>query len=182
MRGRGAGFTIVELMSAVAILGILSAIAVPSLLRNARKAKSSEALVQLNKIYTASRVYILEIHATPGSASPTPGQFPEPEAVTPAASCCLSVGQKCAPNPADWSTPTWTALQFSMDDPHYFRYAYSSTGSLAPGPGSKFTAHAYGDLNCDGIVYSTFELSGVWSSLDLDVHGSGGFVMINETE
>jgi hypothetical protein len=43
-------------------------------------------------------------------------------------------------------------LQFSVDDPHYYSYAYKVDGK-------KFTVSAYGDLDCDG-EYSTFEMSG----------------------
>jgi type II secretory pathway pseudopilin PulG len=169
-------------MVAVAIVGILSAVAVPAFIKNARKAKTSEAMVHLNRIYSSSRTYILEPHMPPGSAVARAPQFPEPEAITPTAACCITADTRCAPNGAQWSTsPTWNALMFSVEDPHYFRYAYESTGSAAPGVGSNFHAQAFGDLNCDGKL-STFELYGEWSSADHDVHGSAGFYIENPLE
>jgi prepilin-type N-terminal cleavage/methylation domain-containing protein len=178
MRRRQHGFTLIELMVVVAIISVLAAIAVPSFMRNARKARTSEALVQVNKIYLSSRTYILEPHAAPGSSTPLAPGFPSSEAMTPAGSCCVGAVNKCSPFPPDFKTPTWEALQFSIDDPHYYHYAYTSTG---PSIGSTFTAQAFGDLNCDG-TYSTFEMAGAWSSADHDVHGSAGFYMNNPLE
>ncbi len=47
------GFTLVELMVVVAIIGILSAIAVPNFKKYQAKAKQSEAKIALSGIYTA---------------------------------------------------------------------------------------------------------------------------------
>jgi prepilin-type N-terminal cleavage/methylation domain-containing protein len=186
VRARGAkGFTLIELMVAVAIIGVLASVAVPGYLRNAKHAKSTEARVQLGKIYTASRTYILELHGAAGSAVPITPQFPDSEAPTPVGSCCApapSLLQRCSPDPSNWNASlTWQALQFSVDSPHYYHYAYTSTGTAAPGPGSNFRAQAYGDLNCDG-KYSTYELYGIWNNADHDVHGSGGFYMNDALE
>jgi type IV pilus assembly protein PilA len=168
------GFTLIELMVVVAIIGVLAAIAVPAFMRNARKAKTSEAVVNIRKLYGASRSYIIEDHFTQGG-SVLPPQFPASQLATPAANCCSppSVNGKCLSPGTTWNTPTWMALQFSLDDPHYYRYEYESTGAVTAGATSRFTVRAYGDLNCD-MDYSTFEMFGEWSSIDHDVHGSAG--------
>jgi type IV pilus assembly protein PilA len=166
------GFTLIELMVVVAIIGVLSAIAVPAFLRNARKAKTSEALVNIRKLYGASRSYIIEEHFTQAGVI-LPPQFPETELATPTGTCCAGVNGKCVPAATTWTDPTWTALQFSLDDPHYFRYEYESTGAVSAGTTSRFTVRALGDLNCDGTM-STFEMHGEWNSIDHDVHGSAG--------
>ena len=169
------GFTLIELMVVVAIIGILAAVAIPAFLKNARKAKTSEALVQIRKIYESSRTYILEDNSARGSVGILSKQFPETQALTPAASCCASPSGsgKCLDPVGTWNLETWQVLHFSLDDPHYYRYEYESTGSTAAGTSSRFTARAIGDLNCDNVT-STFEMVGEWSSLDHDVHGSAG--------
>jgi hypothetical protein len=48
----------------------------------------------------------------------------------------------CKPDPAVWIGP-WQELDFSIDEPHRFRYSYDGTAE-------SFTARAIGDLDCDG--------------------------------
>jgi type IV pilus assembly protein PilA len=51
------GFTLIELMIVVAIIGILAAIAIPNFLKFQCKSKTSEAKEMLKGIYTASVAY-----------------------------------------------------------------------------------------------------------------------------
>jgi len=59
-RSRSGGFTLVELMIVVAIVGVLSSIAIPSLQDYARRARRSEAFLNLAGIYKAQKVYFTE--------------------------------------------------------------------------------------------------------------------------
>lgn len=51
------GFTLVELMVVVAIIGLLSAVAIPNFKKYQAKAKMSEAKLQLSAIYTAEAAF-----------------------------------------------------------------------------------------------------------------------------
>ncbi len=59
-RSNNKGFTLVELMIVVAIIGILAAIAIPNFLKYQAKAKQSEAKVNLKGIYTSQLSYFAE--------------------------------------------------------------------------------------------------------------------------
>ena len=54
------GFTLIELMIVVAIIGILAAIAIPNFLKFQAKSKQSEAKTNLKAIYTAETGYFGE--------------------------------------------------------------------------------------------------------------------------
>jgi type IV pilus assembly protein PilA len=54
------GFSLIELMIVVAIIGILAAVAVPSFQRFQAKARQSEAKTLLSGLYTAEKTYKME--------------------------------------------------------------------------------------------------------------------------
>jgi type IV pilus assembly protein PilA len=67
------GFTLIELMIVVAIIGILAAIAIPNFLRFQARAKQSEAKQNLGAIFTAYNTYIADNNTFPSAASITLG-------------------------------------------------------------------------------------------------------------
>jgi general secretion pathway protein G len=66
-----AGFTLVEIMITIGIIGILIAIAVPSFLRARNSARTRAIQQDLLKIDEASRLYVIEHRLGPASAMPT---------------------------------------------------------------------------------------------------------------
>ena len=154
-----AGFTLLELMVTVAIIGVLAAVAIPSFMTYIRRARAAEAPQMLEKIYSGARTYYLEgnhYRDARGAMVTVPSQFPASEAITPAVPCCSAGLNRCPATPASWETPTWQSIQFSLSDPHYYRYAFESSDV---GGGSEFFAYAYGDLDCDGEL-STYAIYG----------------------
>ena len=63
----GKGFTLIELMIVVAIIGILAAIAIPNFIKFQCRSKQSEAKSQLKSIYVAMESYYVEYDAYPGN-------------------------------------------------------------------------------------------------------------------
>ena len=60
------GFTLIELMIVVAIIGLLAVVAIPALDRAVRRSKTSEARVQIAKIFDAASAYFNEEHVERG--------------------------------------------------------------------------------------------------------------------
>jgi len=64
------GFTLIELMVVVIIVGVLAAIAVPLYLFNVKKSKASEGVALMGSILTAERVYYIQNSAYVTDADP----------------------------------------------------------------------------------------------------------------
>lgn len=63
VRNNQAGFSLVELMVVVAIIGILASLAIPSIGKYMAKARQSEAKTQLSSLYTAEKAFFAEYTA-----------------------------------------------------------------------------------------------------------------------
>src|SRR5262249_39171740 len=152
------GFTLIELMIVVAIIGILAAVAIPAFMKYIRRSKTVEASMNVRKLFDSSVAYYESEHAN-ATGGILPRQFPTSNAITPAASCCGAggVGGKCVPAPTNFAGTTWSALNFSVDDPFYFQYQYDWNGSFDTA--ATFAAWAFGDLDCDTIL-STYQRFG----------------------
>jgi len=171
------GFTLVELMIVVAIIGVLAALAIFGVNRYLKSAKTSEAKNAIGRISrgaaeaydresTAAEMLALggsstnAVHALCKDAVAVPDFIPAAKKYQPNNSNGLGF------NTGD-STTGWKCLRFTMDDAHYYQYHYLN----GPGPGatagapsvtatSGFETTAVGDLDGDGSDYGYFVLTG----------------------
>ena len=131
---------------------IISSVGIPAFVKYQRRAKTTEAIDQLDKIYKGASVY----YSTPmvdKTGQKLPCQFPKKQVCIPAGSPCDYPDNRYPANPSIWDTPTWSALAFQMNDSHYFKYCFDSEGTLNK---ANFYATAHADLDCDG-TWSTFQ-------------------------
>jgi hypothetical protein len=114
-------------------VGVLSAVAIPAFLEYMRKGKGSESDLNLNRIAKAAKTHLVRTGGFPVGKS----------ALLPAKDCCTTPSKTCAPDPAAWAKdPVWSALEFTIDEPHRFQYRYEGTATT-------FTVTAEADLDCD---------------------------------
>ena len=170
------GFTLIELMIVVAIIGILAAVAIPAFMKYIRRSKTTEAIMNVRRMFDSAVAYYESEHAS-SDGSILSKQFPdgigEYATLTPDSKCCTNPGEKCAPAPSIWNHPSWAALNFSVDDPHYYQYS-------AGGDTVQWKGGAVGDLDCDDILSTFWRTASVLD--DLSVSGGAGLYIVNDIE
>jgi type IV pilus assembly protein PilA len=157
LRDRRGGFTLIELMIVVAIIGILAAIAIPNFLRFQLRAKSSEGKTNLAAIRTAEEGYFAEF-GTYVAASVTPAAAPLTTKLP-------------WPNPAVGCPACFDTLGWSPEGDVYFQYDVVGAGvnGVLPPALNVFTASAKGDIDGDLAAQ-------LWGYVKADPNGANGQV------
>ena len=139
-RLRRGGFTLLELMTVIAIIGILAAVAIPAFVKYIRKSKTVEATLNLATIATLQQAYKLD-HGHYLACPLNPEVAP-----------CAS---KNAPKGSWQRRPAWEQLGFRLDVPVYYQYEVRVNEER-----DAFTVEARGDLDCDDVP-SSYRMLGV---------------------
>ncbi|HEY2734070.1 MAG TPA: type II secretion system protein [Polyangiales bacterium] len=155
--GSRSALSLVEVAAILSVIGMLLAVAIPTLARSLRASKVSEASEQLDHLYRSIAAY----YATARPDANGNDSFCLPDAAGPAP--ILPAPTPVAVDFAAPATPgaaTWSALGFTPKMPLRYRYTLvvPSPGcrqAAAPHP-NRLVLRAEGDLDADG-VYSTFE-------------------------
>jgi prepilin-type N-terminal cleavage/methylation domain-containing protein len=168
-----AGFSLVELMVTVAIVGVLAATAIPAFAGMLSRSKAGEVSGSLNSMFKLAASYYASERGGQGNASNTTGNCTVDDA-GPVPSQPLSTKQ------AFNADASFRGLGFSIADFTYFSYglvtpsAASSCGNAA-NTSALYTFYAHGDLDGDGLE-STFELASGTDTSNVLMHSRAVFV------
>jgi type IV pilus assembly protein PilA len=137
VHARRSGFSMIELMIVVAIIGVLAAIAIPNFLRYQLKARATETLTHLKGIATTEDAYFSEHGSYVSVPTPVPAMPP---------------GTSRAPWP---SGSPFDVIGWAPEGGVVFQYMVSADDPSGIGALSRFTAETTADLDNDGL-YSFF--------------------------
>jgi prepilin-type N-terminal cleavage/methylation domain-containing protein len=181
---RRAAFTVVELLTVIAVLSLLAALAIPAHSRYQRRARTSEATRNLGILFRGAAAYYEKDHREdPGSGTPKTACRVDRSTWMPSADPSGGVQEWSLSDNRKYDN--WRALGMGGINLYYFSYRIwtrrpASECRLEPGNAAVYTFRARGDLDGDN-VNSMFELA-VGSDRQNELRHARGILITNEFE
>lgn len=166
----------VELLIAVAIIGIMAAVALPTFMNYKRRSRTAEVPDKLKTMYIHGTAYYTGHRAT-GLMSMVGACTVQPTAGT------IPAVPMADPQPGNFSADlTFRALGLPSIENLYYGYGVDSIGDMCANTGGNalYTFYAVGDLDED-MTTSRFELA-VGSDSQNTLYRAPGFYVQNELE
>ncbi len=186
LRNKKAGFTLIELMIVVVIIGILAALAIPAFVGYIRRSKTAEASTNLRNIFQGAAAYYQQENFSMRGVVLAGMALANVNCTVANSDSGNTVGPH--KTQVDFGGLAggmggFAALGFTIGDPIYYRYTLTGPGDMCgnlPNNTMVYTFEAMGDLDGD-MTESSFILDS-GADMDNNLVRAPGFYITNELE